>query len=128
MWLSQQHLIWLSSLHCLLLIVHLCLLACYLPCLPAAEPSLKLLEEGDFMRAWGGIAGLQYALPATWHPWQQAGMNLTRFAQVGQQREAGRGSGAWASDGCPLRWGCFAVCAVMLLCSPLSCTSCVQHI
>ena len=40
------------------------------------------------MRAWGGIAGLQYALPATWHPWQQAGMNLTRFAQVGRCRQA----------------------------------------
>lgn len=47
-----------------------------------AEPSLKLLEQGDFMRAWGGIAGLQYALPATWHPWQAAGMNLTRFVEV----------------------------------------------
>lgn len=34
------------------------------------------------MRAWGGIAGLQYALPATWQPWQQAGMNLTRFVEV----------------------------------------------
>jgi hypothetical protein len=119
LWLSQQHLNWLSSLHCLLLIVHLCLLACYLPCLPAAEPSLKLLEEGDFMRAWGGIAGLQYALPATWHPWQQAGMNLTLFAQVGQQREAGRGSGDCA--------GVASLCTVVLLCSPLYCTSCVQQ-
>ena len=67
---------------------------------PAAEPSLKLLEEGDFMRAWGGIAGLQYALPATWHPWQQAGMNLTRFAQVGRCRgadaaQAGRAVLCW---------------------------------
>ena len=31
------------------------------------------------MRAWGGIAGLQYALPATWQPWAAAGMNLTRL-------------------------------------------------
>lgn len=26
----------------------------------------KLLEAGDFLRAWGGISGLQYVLPATW--------------------------------------------------------------
>jgi len=30
------------------------------------EPSLKELESGDFLKAWGGIAGLQYALAATW--------------------------------------------------------------
>jgi len=54
-----------------------------LPPAPLAEPSLKLLEEGDFMKAWGGIAGLQYALPSTWQPWQEAGLNLTRFVQVG---------------------------------------------
>ncbi|KAL4458612.1 hypothetical protein ABPG75_013477 [Micractinium tetrahymenae] len=47
-----------------------------------SEPSLKLLQEGDFMRAWGGIAGLQYALPATWQPWQAVGLNLTRFVQA----------------------------------------------
>lgn len=51
-------------------------------CLHPAEPSLKLPSEGDFMRAWGGIAGLQYALPATWQPWQDAGLNLTRFVQA----------------------------------------------
>jgi allantoinase len=31
-----------------------------------APPSMKALDTGDFMAAWGGIAGLQYALPATW--------------------------------------------------------------
>ena len=50
------------------------------------------------MRAWGGIAGLQYALPATWQPWHQAGLNLTRFAQVGG---AAAGLGARAEQG----WG-----------------------
>ncbi|KAK8966580.1 hypothetical protein KSP40_PGU011923 [Platanthera guangdongensis] len=29
-------------------------------------PSLKLLEEGDFLRAWGGVSSLQFDLPATW--------------------------------------------------------------
>jgi allantoinase len=32
------------------------------PCLP----ELKRLESGDFAQAWGGVAGLQYTLPATW--------------------------------------------------------------
>ncbi|KAL0052815.1 hypothetical protein WJX82_008241 [Trebouxia sp. C0006] len=26
----------------------------------------KLLDEGNFLKAWGGISGLQYVLPATW--------------------------------------------------------------
>lgn len=58
-------------------------------CPRAAEPSLKLLREGDFMRAWGGIAGLQYALPATWQPWQAAGLNLSRLAQAWSVAPAG---------------------------------------
>ena len=29
-------------------------------------PDLKLLEEGDFGQAWGGIASLQVALPVVW--------------------------------------------------------------
>ncbi len=32
------------------------------PCLPA----MKISEAGDFMRAWGGIAGLELSLPAVW--------------------------------------------------------------
>jgi allantoinase len=32
------------------------------PCLPES----KLLEEGDFLNAWGGIASLQISLPAVW--------------------------------------------------------------
>ncbi|GAX85441.1 hypothetical protein CEUSTIGMA_g12857.t1, partial [Chlamydomonas eustigma] len=31
-----------------------------------APPSLKQLDTGDFIKAWGGISGLQYLLPATW--------------------------------------------------------------
>lgn len=34
-------------------------------------PSLKLFEEGDFLRAWGGVSSLQFDLPATW----TAGLN-----------------------------------------------------
>lgn len=29
-------------------------------------PQLKRLESGDFQAAWGGIAGLQFSLPAAW--------------------------------------------------------------
>lgn len=29
-------------------------------------PAMKRLESGDFLRAWGGIAGLEFLLPATW--------------------------------------------------------------
>jgi allantoinase len=29
-------------------------------------PALKLSEEGDFLRAWGGIASLELSLPAVW--------------------------------------------------------------
>ncbi|GAB4036540.1 allantoinase AllB [Spirosoma gilvum] len=31
-----------------------------------ATPDLKLLESGNFMKAWGGIASLQLALPVLW--------------------------------------------------------------
>ena len=31
-----------------------------------SDPTLKRLEDGDFAAAWGGIAGLQFSLPATW--------------------------------------------------------------
>ncbi|MCO5571707.1 hypothetical protein L7F22_025454 [Adiantum nelumboides] len=31
-----------------------------------APPELKLLENGDFLKAWGGISSLQLVLPVTW--------------------------------------------------------------
>lgn len=31
-----------------------------------SPPSMKELESGDFMKAWGGIASLQFALPVLW--------------------------------------------------------------
>ncbi|MCW3089592.1 MAG: allB [Ferruginibacter sp.] len=31
-----------------------------------ATPDLKAVESGDFMKAWGGIASLQFALPVLW--------------------------------------------------------------
>lgn len=32
----------------------------------ACPPAMKRLEEGDFLRAWGGIASLELRLPAVW--------------------------------------------------------------
>lgn len=49
-----------------------------------ADPAMKLPESGDFLAAWGGIAGLQYALPASWQPTSLHGMNITWLTQVGQ--------------------------------------------
>lgn len=37
---------------------------------------LKLLERGDFMDAWGGIAALQFTLPAMWTNVQKRGFGL----------------------------------------------------
>ena len=31
-----------------------------------ATPTLKEIESGNFMKAWGGIASIQYALPVLW--------------------------------------------------------------
>lgn len=44
-----------------------------------AEPGVKLFESGDFMKAWGGIAGLQYGLPATWHGAQLRNVSVERI-------------------------------------------------
>jgi len=47
------------------------------PC-PAA---MKLQEEGDFLRAWGGIASLQLSLPAVWTEARERGYAVTHLAK-----------------------------------------------
>jgi allantoinase len=42
------------------------------PCTPA----LKRLDSGSFEKAWGGIAGLQFSLPATWTGMRERRMPL----------------------------------------------------
>lgn len=44
-------------------------------------PAMKLRETGDFMRAWGGIASLQIALPAVWTEARTRGYALTHIIQ-----------------------------------------------
>jgi allantoinase len=58
------------------------------PCLPA----LKRLSEGDFMAAWGGIAGLQFSLCATWTGAHARGFALedvVRWMSAAPARHAG---------------------------------------
>lgn len=43
-------------------------------------PALKLPGEGDFMRAWGGIASLQLSLPAVWTQAAPRGYAVPRLA------------------------------------------------
>jgi allantoinase len=45
-----------------------------------APPDLKCIVEGDFLRAWGGIASLQIALPVVWTGARARGFGLDRVA------------------------------------------------
>jgi len=44
-------------------------------------PALKLADEGDFLRAWGGIASLQLSLPAVWTQARSRGYSVSRLAE-----------------------------------------------
>jgi allantoinase len=50
-----------------------CVVSDHSPC----TPELKRLDTGDFGVAWGGIAGLQVALPAVWTQARERGFALT---------------------------------------------------
>jgi allantoinase len=45
------------------------------------SPSLKAMEAGDFVAAWGGVAGLQLALPVTWTEARARGHGLGDVAR-----------------------------------------------
>ncbi len=58
------------------------------PCTPA----LKAMDSGDYMAAWGGIAGLQLALPVVWTEARPRGHDLSdlvRWMCSGPARLAG---------------------------------------
>ena len=59
-----------------------------------APPAMKLREEGDFFRAWGGIASLQLRLPAVWTGARSRGLRPEQLAEwlcAGPARLAGLG-------------------------------------
>lgn len=44
-------------------------------------PAMKLPDAGDFMRAWGGIAGLELSLPAVWTEASSRGYAVPQIAK-----------------------------------------------
>ena len=46
-----------------------------------STPTLKELESGDFMKAWGGIASLQLALPVLWTKAREKGFTIDFIAK-----------------------------------------------
>ncbi|KAK4347140.1 hypothetical protein RND71_033479 [Anisodus tanguticus] len=43
-------------------------------------PEMILLDEGDFLKAWGGISSLQFVLPATWTYGRKYGITFEQLA------------------------------------------------
>ncbi|MEO6732206.1 MAG: allantoinase AllB [Ferruginibacter sp.] len=46
-----------------------------------STPALKELESGDFLKAWGGIASLQFALPVLWTAARQRNIPFDKIVQ-----------------------------------------------
>lgn len=46
-----------------------------------STPTLKELESGNFMKAWGGIASLQLALPVLWTAAKKRGLSFNYMAK-----------------------------------------------
>lgn len=46
-----------------------------------APPEIKKLDSGNFETAWGGIAGLQFSLPAVWKKASERGFTLMDLAK-----------------------------------------------
>lgn len=51
-------------------------------------PSMKLPDEGDFTKAWGGIASLQLGLPVVWSEAQKRGLTIDQIAEWMCQKPA----------------------------------------
>ena len=73
------------------------------PCLPG----LKLPEEGDFHRAWGGISSLQLGLPNLWTHARERGFSIADIARwltsaparfAGLDQRKGRIAAGWDAD------------------------------
>ncbi|CAA7410607.1 unnamed protein product [Spirodela intermedia] len=53
-----------------------------------SAPELKLFDQGDFLRAWGGISSLQFDLPVTWSYGKSFGVTLNQLATWWSERPA----------------------------------------
>lgn len=51
-------------------------------------PEMKRLDEGDFLHAWGGIASLSVALPATWTVANNRGFAITDIVRWMSEKTA----------------------------------------
>lgn len=47
-----------------------------------APPEMKEMESGDFKKAWGGIAGLQFSLPVVWTKARKQGFRLEDISKL----------------------------------------------
>jgi len=71
-----------------------------------APPDMKSLDKGDFVAAWGGIAGLQYSLPASWDALRAQGASPQKLHALWSQFPAAL-AGLKRKKGC-LAQGCDA--------------------
>jgi allantoinase len=68
-----------------------------------APASLKSVDEGDFIKAWGGIASLQLGLPATWTQAASRGFSINdvvRWMSSAPAKLAGLSSKGRIAAGC----------------------------
>jgi len=72
-----------------------------------APPDLKQIDTGDFKKAWGGIASLQFALPVLWTAAKQRGFLPTDMAKwlsenpaklIGRQNKKGKIAAGYDAD------------------------------
>ena len=72
-----------------------------------ATPNLKELQSGDFMKAWGGIASLQFALPVLWTAAKEKMCSLNEIAKwlsenpaklIGKQNSKGKIAKGYDAD------------------------------
>jgi allantoinase len=72
-----------------------------------APPDLKQMKSGDFTKAWGGIASLQFALPVLWTAAKEKGCTVTDIAKwlsenpaklIGKQNTKGKIAKGYDAD------------------------------
>ncbi|XP_073159100.1 allantoinase [Henckelia pumila] len=51
-------------------------------------PELKLFNEGNFLKAWGGISSLQFVLPVTWSYGRAHGISLNQLVSWWSEKPA----------------------------------------